>query len=490
MPFIGGRYQKFDWNMLGLGLYRAWITLCFIVSPLAVSQAIDSRLVFFAFAVCVSIFVVIAAPRVSAPRFLTVIIVASVLLSVLGACLIGAAAFFRNGLVLVVGLSLAGAGAAFMQIAWGDKLAYASAEKADMYVASAFLLTSAVAVLLPRTSEELEANLLLLILLPIASFVLVLRGLKAGIWDLGGSSGDGRGGEGSCSRVGVGRFAVSVLIFVFVYNFARRGFLVEPATIFGGQSLPMVVNVPLTALLLAFMLRGGGTHRMGLYRLSFTVLIGALVLLLVVPREWASGVTLVADIGYKIFDILFWCVLISIAARDGRRCLRSIALGMMANFAGMVLGLGASLALPHMANGTDATLVVTAVLIFALVVVVVLVMPESIFSQVASFGQRHRRAPGSFAENQEVSLVEICELLSEEAKLTAREGDVLDLLAQGRTQASIAKRLMISENTVHSHITHIYQKFAVHSQQELLDHIERMKNSSSSSGNMPSSHQG
>ena len=49
---------------------------------------------------------------------------------------------------------------------------------------------------------------------------------------------------------------------------------------------------------------------------------------------------------------------------------------------------------------------------------------------------------------------------------------MLLLLAQGRTQSVIARKLSIGEGTAHSHIIHIYQKMNVHSQQELLDIIE------------------
>jgi len=50
-----------------------------------------------------------------------------------------------------------------------------------------------------------------------------------------------------------------------------------------------------------------------------------------------------------------------------------------------------------------------------------------------------------------------------QAALTARERDVLSLLARGYTYAEIAARLGISLNTVTSHIKNSYRKLAVHS---------------------------
>lgn len=52
------------------------------------------------------------------------------------------------------------------------------------------------------------------------------------------------------------------------------------------------------------------------------------------------------------------------------------------------------------------------------------------------------------------------------AKLTRREGEVLDLLATGRTQPQIAEELVISSSTVASHIEHILGKLGVHSRAE------------------------
>jgi DNA-binding NarL/FixJ family response regulator len=52
---------------------------------------------------------------------------------------------------------------------------------------------------------------------------------------------------------------------------------------------------------------------------------------------------------------------------------------------------------------------------------------------------------------------------SEEAlpELTARERDILSLIAQGYSNANIAARLFVSPNTVRNHITHIFAKLQV-----------------------------
>lgn len=61
------------------------------------------------------------------------------------------------------------------------------------------------------------------------------------------------------------------------------------------------------------------------------------------------------------------------------------------------------------------------------------------------------------------------------AALTAREQEVLDLLAQGCLYKEIADKLQISYRTVSTHIEHIYEKLQVHSRaQAVAKHLRQM----------------
>jgi DNA-binding NarL/FixJ family response regulator len=46
-------------------------------------------------------------------------------------------------------------------------------------------------------------------------------------------------------------------------------------------------------------------------------------------------------------------------------------------------------------------------------------------------------------------------------RLSRRELEVLDLMAEGRTNAAIARRLFVSDRTVESHVTNILHKLGV-----------------------------
>jgi DNA-binding NarL/FixJ family response regulator len=60
-----------------------------------------------------------------------------------------------------------------------------------------------------------------------------------------------------------------------------------------------------------------------------------------------------------------------------------------------------------------------------------------------------RRAPAPFVPNTRVL---------ETLGISARELEVLDLLAAGRSNKEIARRLHVSPNTVKTHVTNLYEK--------------------------------
>lgn len=58
--------------------------------------------------------------------------------------------------------------------------------------------------------------------------------------------------------------------------------------------------------------------------------------------------------------------------------------------------------------------------------------------------------------------------LYEEADLTKREREIVDLICQGISSVNISKILHIAPSTTYKHVTHIFEKFNVSNRQELL----------------------
>lgn len=82
--------------------------------------------------------------------------------------------------------------------------------------------------------------------------------------------------------------------------------------------------------------------------------------------------------------------------------------------------------------------------------------------------------PGASDEGN--ALEQACELIAVEEFFTPREKDVFLLLAQGHNRQAVSQRLVLSENTVKTHMSNIYQKLDVHAQQELIDVVEARSN--------------
>lgn len=64
------------------------------------------------------------------------------------------------------------------------------------------------------------------------------------------------------------------------------------------------------------------------------------------------------------------------------------------------------------------------------------------------------------------------EVLRQHYRLSARETEVMELIARGNTVARIAEDLVVSENTIRTHSKRIYAKLDIHKKQELLDLID------------------
>lgn len=75
----------------------------------------------------------------------------------------------------------------------------------------------------------------------------------------------------------------------------------------------------------------------------------------------------------------------------------------------------------------------------------------------------------ALADRIAASIEERCVEIASEYKLSPRETEVLVLLAQGRTRVYIQDELVLAENTVKTHIAHIYKKLDVGNRQEMLD---------------------
>lgn len=66
-----------------------------------------------------------------------------------------------------------------------------------------------------------------------------------------------------------------------------------------------------------------------------------------------------------------------------------------------------------------------------------------------------------------------CELIATSYGLSQREHEVLVLMMRGRNVPAIAEELVLSRNTVQTHVRHLYEQLGVHSRKELVAFVDR-----------------
>jgi DNA-binding CsgD family transcriptional regulator len=67
-----------------------------------------------------------------------------------------------------------------------------------------------------------------------------------------------------------------------------------------------------------------------------------------------------------------------------------------------------------------------------------------------------------------------CALIVRQYRLTAREAEVMELIARGNSVAHIAETLIVSENTIRTHSKRLYVKLNIHKRQDLLALLEEL----------------
>ncbi len=68
-----------------------------------------------------------------------------------------------------------------------------------------------------------------------------------------------------------------------------------------------------------------------------------------------------------------------------------------------------------------------------------------------------------------------CDTIAETYHLTAREREILELMARGRDMPYMEGSLYISRNTLKMHIRHIYTKLDIHGRQGIIDMVEQIR---------------
>lgn len=215
----------------------------------------------------------------------------------------------------------------------------------------------------------------------------------------------------------------------------------------------------------------------------------------------ASAPSILLRGGTDCFAVLTYFIIASVGRRNPLGSLTTSASAVAASWVGIGCGAGATGLLQAAAGSSPVMLALTsAAAVFALLLYTLVALRGFSFNRAiqevfpvepcdAPSPADERKAPDEAEENigpsanspsltdekprEDPRFLQACADTARRYKLTNRETDVLELLARGRTGLVIQKRLVVSQNTVKSHVRHIYAKMGVHSQQELIDIVDR-----------------
>lgn len=253
---------------------------------------------------------------------------------------------------------------------------------------------------------------------------------------------------------------------------AAFGFALAFGSVDGSPVQTFASVIPLLGLLaLSFLPKGPKADV--LYQVSaLFVVAGFLVAMVVSSSEDVGGFGVANALlysGSECFDALVWYVLASVGARNLASAFVVFAWGRAAVSAGVLVGALAGHAANHIAQGVLASAWIAAVLFLFMAVNL---------TALKSFGFQETidgiRPMQSIAEEpvKPPAFEDRCAEVARAYRLTPRETEIMELLAHGRNGPFIQEKLVVSRNTVKTHVSNIYGKLGVHSQQELIDLVE------------------
>lgn len=262
---------------------------------------------------------------------------------------------------------------------------------------------------------------------------------------------------------------VYTFLFCMAYGFGLRYENADGGLLANGLLVALFVGIGAVALVQRTAFRADS-----LFEASFILaLVGFLLVLLDdASLAWHASVTLTAS--SEVFAVLMCLALAAVAARSRAGAFYTIAWGYAAYYAGIEVG--ALLGMYATGLGTEGHLLAKALVagVFAVVCVYTLysIRDFGFDKTIEGVQSAPQLAPDGAAVQagpRDAGIDARCAVLARQYGLTERESEVFCLLARGNNAARVSQELAITKNTLKYHVRHIYEKCAVHSQQELID---------------------
>ena len=360
-----------------------------------------------------------------------------------------------------LGEILTGVGSGPMWVMWGEL--YARLERGTCETSAAASTLAAALVALACVSLDGWVSLAAMVVLPVLSGAAILSCARA-------PGGAGRIPDETKRRgapglvYAFGREGLGILVASMVICYAGR-FVPDDAPL-GTYQLALVCAVAVSAAIaLIGILTPCRFNLQFLYRWMCPFVMVSLSCLIWFPGATGQTLSFIGSISARLaFCLITQVSFAQIAAARGLAPTLAFAWGWICLHLGDLAGIVLRLAL----NGPSADLAVQPGCVLGVLAVLVA-------SVMLALNGRGAFGWGAGADAPRPSLAAADALgskvdrLAAECDLTAREAQVLRLLAGGRSNPYIRDVLGVSLNTVGTHVKHVYAKLGVHSRQELID---------------------
>ena len=279
-------------------------------------------------------------------------------------------------------------------------------------------------------------------------------------------------------------FSSFVYVSIFLFN-AACGYAFGSQGEAMSQMATLLTFVPVVIVFFIVVAARARVSADSLYQLSTLLVFGGFLLAPLSLVGAGSQVELQASsvllyAGSDCFSVLTYFLIAAVGSRNPAGALSTSAFAFAASWLGVGCGALLVQAIEGMgAHDLGLLLWASAVVTFLFMLYNFTAMRKFSFEQTIRGVRPVRPIPRVSAEGDGMeeggdgSLFEqACDHVTSRFGLTPREGDVLRLLARGRTSPVIQEKLFLSHNTVKTHVRHIYAKMDIHSQQELIDIVE------------------
>ena len=444
---------------LGLGVYRAWIEIVFVGSFVEFPAAAVAGHDAFDLVMIATMFLCAALAKRIGPLFgkRSLYAVSGVALTVSTLCMFASIWIPRSADALAVpAVLLGGFGIALVILLWSELYGCLNPFRVALYY-SASMIVAALLIYLCRglLLPWLGAVVLVLPVVSLAACAAGFRSLPSG--------------ELPRAKPSKFSFPWKIVLLMAIYAFAyglKESSMYQstfgPHSAFGTLAVAAIVFVGVIA-------RGGKFDFGVIYRIALPLMVAAFLILPNVGVLGQAASDFCTSASYTAFSILIMLIMANICYRFEIPSLRLFAIARASSEAALLAGILVRRALWQtdlLADPTTLAGFALAGIVLVLVCVVIWMSEKSVNGDWGASGL-------SLADRLHVPgprerFMSRCDDLAAQYDLTARETEIMGLIAQRKSRAEIEQELFLSQNTVKTHVRHLYAKLGVHSKTDVI----------------------